>query len=179
MMVTAIRVSMSGGNQSASGTKPKAEAIKRDRMAHGERGHDDDERPQLPERDHQAEQEQQMVGAVQDVPEPGHDKTQSGVVPARIEPNQAGIAMKLECARDAVGRHEAQRGGHLLTKAVDARVDGEFGMRGADRVFEQDIEQLLVPVELQIVREPRPLHVRARLIVRARTIDPTASDTRA
>jgi len=28
MIVTAINVSMSGGNQSASGTKPKAEAIR-------------------------------------------------------------------------------------------------------------------------------------------------------
>ena len=37
-----------------------------------------------------------MVGAFENVPEAGRDETQRGLVPARIEAHQAGIAVKLE-----------------------------------------------------------------------------------
>src|SRR6266508_805909 len=100
MMVTAIRVSISGGNQSASGTKPKAAAIS-----------------------------------------------------------------ELERARGALRRQEAQGGGDFETETVDAWVDGEFRAVGPDRIFEQHVEELLVPVELQVVGERGPFDVRAGLLV--------------
>ena len=40
----------------------------RDRMRDGERRDDEDERAEAPERNHQAEQKQQVIGAVEDVP---------------------------------------------------------------------------------------------------------------
>jgi hypothetical protein len=39
-------------------------------MRHRERGHDDDQRPQAPERDDEAGEEQEVIGAFEDVPEP-------------------------------------------------------------------------------------------------------------
>ena len=52
------------------------------------------------------------------------------------------------------------------SEPVDARVDSEFGTIGSDRVFQHYVEQLLVPVELQVVGEAGRLHVRARRFIR-------------
>ena len=68
-------------------------------MRDRERGDDDDQRPQPAERDHEADQEQQMVGAFEDVPEARHDEAQRRLMPARIETHQARIAVELERAR--------------------------------------------------------------------------------
>ena len=106
-----------------------------------------------------------MVGAVEDVPEAGHDEAQRRLVPARIELHEAGIAVELERADGAAGRQEAQRRRDLAAEPVDARMDREFGAVGADRIFEQHVEQLLVPVEVEVVGEPRPCDVRERLLV--------------
>jgi len=89
-----------------------------------------------------------VIAAFEDVPEPGHDEGHRSVVPARIEAHQARIAVKLERARGAFGRKEAQRRGDVLAEPVDTHADGELGTVGVDRVFEQDIEQLLIPVEV-------------------------------
>ena len=83
----------------------------------------------------------------------------------RIEGHQARIAVKLERARGAFGRKEAQRRGDVLAEPVDTHADGELGTVGLDRVFEQDIEQLLVPVEVQIVGEAGRRHVLPRVLI--------------
>ena len=51
------------------------------------------QRPEAPERNHQAEQKQQMVGAVQDVEESQPDEPQRRLIPARVERDKAGIAV--------------------------------------------------------------------------------------
>ena len=107
-----------------------------------------------------------MVGAFENVPEAGHDKEQRGLVPTGVEAHEAGIAVEFERARGAVGRQEAQCRGDFLAEPVDAHADREFGTVGLDRAFEQDIEQLLVPVELQILGKPGSFHVRTRLPIR-------------
>ena len=48
-----------------------------------------DERAEAAERDHEAEQEQQVIGAVEDVREPELHEAPRGLVPARIEPDEA------------------------------------------------------------------------------------------
>src|SRR6266550_6029198 len=63
-----------------------------DRVRDGERRHDGDEWPNLPERDDEAEDEQEMVDAVEDVREAELDEAQRGLMPSRIETDQAGIA---------------------------------------------------------------------------------------
>src|SRR5262245_59991864 len=70
----------------------------RDRVRDGELGHDGDERPQPAERDHEAEEKQQMIRAVEDVLEPEADDMQRRLVPPRIESHDARIAFQLEGA---------------------------------------------------------------------------------
>ena len=81
-------------------------------MRDGERGDDRDERAEAPEWDHEAPQEQQVVDAVQDVEEPQLDEPQGGLVPSRIEPDQARITGVLEGANNATGRQEPKDGDH-------------------------------------------------------------------
>ena len=92
---------------------------------------------------------------------PGDDEPQRRLMPARIEAHEAGIAVELEGAHGAAGRQEAQGRRDPLAEAVDARMDGEGGALRRDRIFEQHVEQLLVPVEVELVGEPRAL-ARAR-----------------
>jgi len=115
--------------------KSEGRGNQRNRMPNGECGDDEDKRAQPPKRDHQAAQEQQVVGAVENVPEAGHDKTQRGLVPPGIEAHQAGIALELERARGADGRQEAQCRGDFLPEPVDAQADREFGTVGLDRIL--------------------------------------------
>ena len=123
--MTAISVSISGGNHSASGTKPKAEAISEIECATVNDGDDDHERPQPPERDHEAEQEEQVVGALEDVPEARLDEAQRGLVPARIETHEA---------RDRRGtrRRARRRPGGRKRNAVETFCPSR-STRGSDR----------------------------------------------
>ena len=83
---------MSGGNQSAVRRQIERRRDERDRVRDREGGDDDDERPEAAERDHQAEQEEQVVGAVENVKEARDDEAPRRLVPARIEPHQPRIA---------------------------------------------------------------------------------------
>ena len=47
------------------------------------------------------QQEQQMIGAFEDVIEPHHDEARGRVVPARIEPHQSCVAFELIGAHDS------------------------------------------------------------------------------
>ena len=57
----------------------------------------------LSERDHQAQQEQQVIDTVEDVHESEADEAQRRLVPPRIQANQAGIAPVLERAHPPPG----------------------------------------------------------------------------
>ena len=97
--------------------------------------------------------------------------------------HQPRVAVEFERARGAVGRQETQRGRDLEAQLVDARMDGEIGAGRPDRIVEQHVEELLVPVELEIVGERRPFDMRARLLVgRERPVggerDPRLDDPR-
>src|SRR6187455_1658303 len=68
-------------------------------MPSRERRDDPDERAQLPPKRHdEAQQEQQMVGAAEDVLEALHEESQHRLMPARIERDHAGVAFELEHA---------------------------------------------------------------------------------
>ena len=83
----------------------------RDGVRHSEGRHHRHERAEAAEWDDEAKQEQQVIGSVQDVPEPLSDEPKRRLVPARIEANQPGIAGKLEGAHRATGWKEAENGG--------------------------------------------------------------------
>ena len=122
-------------------------------MRDRERGDDDDQRPQPPERDDEADQEQQMVGAFEDVPEPGHHEAPRCLVPAGIEAHETEKAEKIERADGAARRQEAQHRRYIAAEAIELEADREFRVVGSDGIFKQHVEQLLVPVELEVVGE--------------------------
>ena len=72
-------------------------------------------------------------------------RTPRRLVPARIEPDEAGIAGELEGALGAGRRHEAQDGDDAHAQARERRVDRERRAIGPDRVLEEHVEQRLVP----------------------------------
>ena len=53
----------------------------------------------------------------------------------------------------------------VLPEPVDSRIDRELGLVGADGIFQEHVEQLLVPVEIEIVRKRRSGDVGAGGIV--------------
>src|SRR6266852_826902 len=75
----------------------------RDRMRDGERGDDGNERAKAAKRDHQAEQKQEMVGAVENVEKTQIHKPHGRLVPPRIEVDEARIAVEFERANSAAG----------------------------------------------------------------------------
>jgi hypothetical protein len=95
-------------------------------VACGECGDNDDERPQAPERKHQAQQKQEVIDAFEDVPKARHHEAQCCLMPARIKRDRPGIAVKLECPRCTVRCQEAKRRRDGMGEPVDAHADGEF-----------------------------------------------------
>ena len=61
------------------------------------------ERPKAPERDHQAQQEEQMVGAVENVEETQFHEPPGRLMPPRIQPDDPRISCQLERPLDAAG----------------------------------------------------------------------------
>ncbi|MFO1269882.1 MAG: hypothetical protein U1F67_25805 [Rubrivivax sp.] len=123
----------------------------RQRMRQRERGGNDDERPQPPKRDRQARDEEQVVSAIENVREAFTHEAPRGLVPARIERDEAGVAVPLEGALGALGpcgpcsRQEAQRRDDPQAHARQSRLERERPGAGADRVAEQHVEVLRLP----------------------------------
>ena len=97
---------MSGGNHSASGARPNAEAISVIECATVNAVTITTSARSAAERHDEAEQEQQVIGAAEDVPEPEPHEAQRRLVPARIELHEARVALRLEDARRAGRRDE-------------------------------------------------------------------------
>ena len=62
----------------------------RERVPDSERRDHEYEWPEAAERDHQAEQEQQVIGSIQDVEEPSSTEPQRRLMPSGIEPDDPG-----------------------------------------------------------------------------------------
>jgi hypothetical protein len=86
------------------------------------------------------------------VDEPQLHKLERSLMPARIEPDQAWIAVVFEGAHRAAGRQEPQHGRDTQPQPLQLRVDRKIGALRADRVLVQDVEQLLVPEEVHVGR---------------------------
>src|SRR5437588_690502 len=70
--------------------------------------HDADERPQPPKRDHEAQQEQQMIGPVEDVKEPEPDEGHRRLQPTGVQSDKTRIARKLERTDSPARRQEPE-----------------------------------------------------------------------
>ncbi len=76
-------------------------------MRHGERRHNGNQGAQFSERDHQAEEEKQVIRAVENVQESGADKARGSLIPTWIQTNQSRIALEFKRADGPVGQDEA------------------------------------------------------------------------
>ena len=76
---------------------------------------------------------------------PSFDESQGGLIPARIQLNDAGIADEFEGPYRAAGRQEAQHGDTFSAPAGPIGVDGKAGLVRLDRVHQHGVEQHLVP----------------------------------
>ena len=137
-----------------------------------------DERPNAPERDDEAEQEQQVVGAVEDVPEAGAYEAQRRLVPARVEPHEARVAVQLERALGAARRQEAQRRRDLRREPVKRGSDREFATCRTGSVFEAACRAAAGSSRARVLGDRAARQVRAAPVARWRTSGPTASETR-
>src|SRR5581483_8125267 len=114
----------------------------------------------------QAEQEQQVIGAVEDMEESSLDEAEGGLIPARVEADQAGVAGKFEAADRAVGQDIAQNGDDAKAEAAENGVDREIRGRRLDGIFEQHVHERLVPDDIGVLWQHRTLDVSERSLVR-------------
>ncbi len=95
-----------------------------------------DQRAQLAERNDQAQQEQQVIGAVEDVEEALAREQVERLVPARIEMHDAGVGVDVEGALGLAGLQEPQHDVDLQAEARQARADREVRLIRGDRILE-------------------------------------------
>ena len=77
-------------------------------MRQREGGHHTGQLPEAPNRQHETEQEEQVIEALKDVFEPESDERPRGLEPRRIQMNQARIADELKRALRPVRRFETK-----------------------------------------------------------------------
>src|ERR1700730_9791295 len=113
------RKPQSGGHESEGG------GDQRDGVRDGKRSDEHYQRAQPPERNHQAEDEKQVVGSVEDMQKAQLDKAQRSLVPSRIEPDETRISVKLERAGGAGGREKLKSGHDPQSEAREPGLDRE------------------------------------------------------
>ncbi len=151
-------------------------------MCDGERRHDDDQRTETPERNDQAQQEQQVIDAAENVEQPIDDKPRCRLEPARVEPNKAGVAMKLKrplddmrqgtssgraCAScQRAGRTKSQHRHRTQPGCLEPRRDGDARPGRRSRILQHHIHQCLIRREVDVSRQRRASDVCQRMLVR-------------
>ncbi len=130
-------------------------------MRHGEGGDHRDERAEAPERNDQTKQKQQMICPFEDVEKSQVDEPQRRLMPPRVEPDQTGIAEKLEGANDAAGRQKPNHRRGLQPEFLENGIDRKIRQVRLNGVLVQHVEQRLVRYQRRLIREPRiRCHVR-------------------
>src|SRR5712692_2564147 len=107
-----------------------------------------------------------MVGAIKDVKKTQVHKAQSGLMPSRIEPNQARIAIEFESADRAAGREKAKNSDDAQPQAREAGVNRKRGVIRLNRIIKQHVQHGLVPEDIRGIRERRASDVGKGLVVR-------------
>ena len=97
--------------------------------------------------------------------EPELHEPPGGLVPARIEADEARVADQFEGADGAVGREKPQGRDDAHAEPRDRRVDRERGPVRTDVELQQHVEQRLIPEDPRVGVERRAHDVRERLFV--------------
>ncbi len=137
----------------------------RDRMGNSESSYDRDQRAQPAERDDKTEQEQEVVGAVEDVAEAEFDEAESRLTPFRIEPDEARVAFELVGPYHTAGVQESERRNLFQRELVECGMDRESRAIRLDGILEEHVEYALLPVNRRFIPERGTREVRQRLLV--------------
>jgi hypothetical protein len=116
-----------------------------------ERGDDDDERFDPPDRNDETQKKEQVIGASQDVFEPQAHEAHRRLVPSRIKPDQSRIARKFKGAHVSRYWNESQHRYHTEAKS---RKPGTYGKPRAvrsDRVLEPRVQHCLIPDDVGLL----------------------------
>ena len=105
-------------------------------MGHREGGDDGNQGANAAERNDQAEQEEQMIDAFQDVMKAHHHEAACGVVPVGIQRHLPGIAFQRIGPRDAAGRVEFQARHFMQRQPVEGGVHRKIGILRLNGVVE-------------------------------------------
>ena len=98
-----------------------------------------------------------MIGAVEDMEEPQLDEAQRRLKPLGSSRTIPGSPRNSNARARPHRREEQQCRDHPQAQPLKPRMDGELGTIRTDRVFQQHVEKLLVPVQLHVVRSRNPV----------------------
>src|SRR5215472_1588837 len=129
------------------------------RVRHRKRGDHGDEHAKPAERNHQAQQKQEVVGSVEDMEKAQVHKAQSSLMPAWIETNQAGVAIEFERANFAPRKNQAQNRDDAQPQARKPRLDRKTRAIRLNRSVEQNIQQGLIPKHIGGIGKRRAAEV--------------------
>ena len=127
----------------------------RNRVRDREGGDEDHEYSQPLKGDNQAQQEQEVIHAVEDVGEAQPHEAKRGLVPAGIEHDSAGIPCELVETLATGGGQEAQYRRDPHPQSFQAGQDGKLRPIRRNPVFEQHIQHYLLPIDLCAFRKRR------------------------
>src|ERR1051326_1196241 len=106
-----------------------------------------------------------MIGTAKNVPEPQIHKAERRLIPARIETDQTRITVELESTYNTCGQHESQDGNPPQAEPFVTRMDRKPRSLGLDGIVEQHVQHRLIPIKVDIVRQPGAVYVFQSLIV--------------
>src|SRR6266853_5995340 len=106
-----------------------------------------------------------MVRSIQDVKKSQFDESQGGLMPTRIESDEARITDELKGAHGAARRLKAKDDDNALAETAEPGMYGKARLVRVNRVVEQNIEHGLVPEDLGIAWQARAGDMRERFIV--------------
>src|SRR5262249_40907245 len=114
---------------------------------------------------HQAEQKEQVVGAVEDVEEPEADESEGRLMPPRIKTDDAGVAGVLEGADASVGRDEPEHRDRPDAERREPRPDRKPRVAARDRRLEEHVQHACRPRYVGGFWKRRTAHVPQRIVV--------------
>ncbi len=155
---------MSGGNQSADGAMPNAEAISVIECAAVKAVTTPTSGRMRRNGNDQAEEEEEVVDPPEDVLEAEPDELASRLQRAGIERDEPGIAAILVGPLAPVARRPPQDRRRRDAEVGEERADGEARRAGGDRIREHHVEHRLSPGKLLFVSQRGRRDARARRV---------------
>ena len=106
-------------------------------------------------RNQEANHEQQVINAVENMFDAGLDEAEECVMPTRIQPHAAGISGKFEYPLHPVRVQESHDCRCSQSKTGEIGLNGKVGGLALRRIMQQHIQQRLIAIQLRVVGQRR------------------------